>query len=146
MEIIIDWTSVWPYQVLSALVPVVGRAVPVLQRAIARDQLKAQQNTFEMQFIAALRRCLPKSWKVVIVADRGFQRVAFLQYLDAQGFGYVIRLKGDACVEMGNYSGKLRDYRLQVGQCFKMSKVTYDKRQRYELNVVLNCQKRDGWS
>ena len=31
LEIIIDWTSVWPYQVLSALVPVAGRAVPVLQ-------------------------------------------------------------------------------------------------------------------
>jgi hypothetical protein len=144
LEIIIDWTSVWPYQVLSALVPVAGRAVPVLQWAIARDHLKAQQNTIEMQFIAALRGCLPKHWRVVIVADRGFQRVAFLQYLDAQGFSYVIRLKGDACVEVGNYSGKLREYPVQVGQCFKLSKVTYHKRQRYELKVVLNCEKRDG--
>ena len=144
LEIIIDWTSVWPYQVLSALVPVAGRAVPVLQWAIARDQLKAQQNTFEIQFIAALRHCLPKHWKVVIVADRGFQRVALLQYLDAQGLGYVIRLKGDACVEVAGYSGKLREYPLQVGQCFKMSKVAYHKRQRYELKVVLNCERRDG--
>src|SRR5437868_5022494 len=144
LEIIIDWTSVWPYQVLSALMPVAGRAVPVLQWAIARDQLKAQQNTFEIQFIAALRRCLPKHWKVVIVADRGFQRVAFLQYLDAQGLGYVIRVKGDAGVEVAGYSGKLREYPLAVGQCFKMSKVTYHKRQRYELKVVLNCGRRDG--
>lgn len=144
LEIIIDWTSVWPYQVLSALVPVAGRAVPVWQWAIARDQLKAQQNTFEMQFIAALRRCLPKHWKVIIVADRGFQRVAFLQYLDAQGLGYVIRVKGDAGVEVCGYSGKLGEYPLAVGQCFKMSKVTYHKRQRYELKVVLNCERRDG--
>jgi hypothetical protein len=144
LEIIIDWTSVWPYQVLSALVPVAGRAVPVLQWAIARNQLKAQQNTFEMQFIAALRGCLPKHWKVVIVADRGFQRVALLQYLNAQGFGYVIRVKGDACVEVGPYSGKLRDYPLQVGQCFKLSKVTYHKAQRYELKVVLTCERRDS--
>jgi hypothetical protein len=143
LEIIIDWTSVWPYQVLAALVPVAGRAVPVLQWAIARDQLKAQQNTFEMQFIAALRPCLPKHSKVVIVADRGFQRAAFLQYLDAQGFGYVIRVKGDACVETSGYSGKLRDYPLQVGQCFKLSKVTYHKTKRYELKVVLNCERRD---
>jgi hypothetical protein len=144
LEIIIDWTSVWPYQVLSALVPVAGRAVPVWQWAIARDQLKAQQNTIEMQFIAALRRCLPKHWKVVIVADRGFQRVAFLQYLDAQDLGYVIRLKGDACVEVAGYSGKLREYALQVGQCFKLSKAIYHKTQRYELKVVMNCERRDG--
>src|SRR5205085_5624602 len=144
LEIIIDWTSVWPYQVLSALVPVAGRAVPVLQWAIARDQLKAQQNTFEMQFIAALRRCLPRHWKAVIVADRGFQRVALLQYLDAQGFGYVIRVKGDACVEVSRYRGKLRDYPLQVGQCFKLSEVIYHKTKRHGLKVVLNCEKRDG--
>ena len=144
LEIIIDWTSVWPYQVLSALVPVRGRAVPVLQWAVARDQLKAQQNTIEMQFIAALRACLPRSWKVVIVADRGFQRVAFLQYLDGQGLGYVIRVKGDACVEVGRFCGKLREYDLQVGQCFKLSRVIYHKTQRYELKVVLNGEKRDG--
>lgn len=144
LEIIIDWTSVWPYQVLSALVPVAGRAVPVLQWAIARDHLKAQQNTFEMQFLAALRRCLPKPWKAVIVADRGFQRVALLQYLNEQGFGYVIRVKGDACVEAGRYSGKLRDYPLQVGQCFKLREVIYHKTKRYRLKVVLNCEKRDG--
>jgi Transposase DDE domain len=144
LEIIIDWTSVWPYQVLSALVPVAGRAVPVLQWAIARDQLKAQQNTFEMQFLAALRRCLPRHWKAVIVADRGFQRVALLQYLEEQGFSYVIRVKGDACVEIGSYRGKLRDYRLQVGQCFKLSQVIYHKTKRHSLKVVMNCEKRDG--
>jgi hypothetical protein len=48
LEIILDWTSARPYQVLSALVPISGRAVPVFQWAIARDQLKAQQNTFEI--------------------------------------------------------------------------------------------------
>jgi hypothetical protein len=144
LEIIIDWTSVWPYQVLSALVPVAGRAVPVLQWAIARDQLKARQNTFEMQFLAALRRCLPRHWKVVIVADRGFQRVALLQYLDEQGFSYLIRLKGDACVAVGSYSGKLRDYPLQVGQCFKLGKVIYHKTKRYALKLIFNCEKHDG--
>ena len=144
LEIILDWTSVYPYQVLSALVPVAGRAVPIFQWAIARDHLKAQQNTFEMQFLAALRQCLPKSCKVVIVADRGFQRVALLAYLEALGFGYVIRVKGDACVEVGDYRGKLRDYELAVGQCFKLRQVIYHKTRRYPIKVVLHCERRDG--
>jgi transposase len=67
-----------------------------------------------------------------------------LQYLDEQGFGYVIRLKGDACVETGRYSGKPRDYPLQVGQCFKLREVIYHKTKRYALKVVLNGEKRDG--
>jgi hypothetical protein len=97
-----------------------------------------------MRFLAALRQCLPKAWKVVIVADRGFQRVALLEYLDALGFSYVIRLKGDAGVEVGSYRGKLRDYPLAVGQCFKLSQVTYHKTKRYALKVVLNCETRKG--
>ena len=63
LEIIIDWTSVHPFQVLSALIPVEGRAVPVLQWAIEKSSLKAYQNTYEMLFISSLRRCVPKHWQ-----------------------------------------------------------------------------------
>ena len=143
-EIIIDWTSVHPFQVLSALVPVEGRAVPILQWAIEKSSLKAYQNTYEMLFIASLRRCLPKKWKVVIVADRGFQRADFLNYLKQQGFHFVIRVKGDAFIECGRYRGKLRDYALSVGQCFKLRSVTYHKTKRYEMNLVLNCARIEG--
>jgi Transposase DDE domain len=122
-EIIIDWTSVHPFQLLSALVPLEGRAVPVLQWAIEKSKLKAYQNTYEMLFIASLRRCLPKKWKVVIVADRGFQRADFLNHLKQQGFHFVIRVKGDAWIERGRYLGKLRDYPLSLGQCFKLRDV-----------------------
>lgn len=123
LEIIIDWTSVHPFQVLCALLPVDGRAVPVLQWAIEKASLKAYQNTYEMRFIASLRRCLPKAWRVVIVADRGFQRADFLQFLKRQDLSFVIRVKGDAFIKRGRYEGKLRDYPLSVGQCFKLSDV-----------------------
>jgi len=144
LEIIIDWTSVHPFQVLSALVPLEGRAVPVLQWAIEKTKLKAYQNTYEMLFIASLRRCVPKRWKVIIVADRGFQRADFLNYLKEEGFHFVIRVKGDAWVECGRYKGKLRDYALSVGQCFKLRDVCYHKTKRYQMKVVLNCARIEG--
>lgn len=144
LEIIIDWTSVHPFQVLSALVPVEGRAVPVLQWAIEKTKLKAYQNTYEMLFISSLRRCLPKKWKVIIVADRGFQRAEFLQFLKRQGLSFVIRVKGDAFIKRGRYEGKLRDYPLAVGQCFKLRDVVYHKTKRYEMKIVLNCARVEG--
>jgi rhodanese-related sulfurtransferase len=144
LQIIIDWTSVHPFQVLSALIPVEGRAVPVLQWAIEKTKLKAYQNTFEMLFIKSLRRCLPKKWKVVIVADRGFQRAEFLQFLKQQGLSFVIRVKGDAFIKRGGFEGKLRDYPLAVGQCFKLSKVIYHKTKRYPMKIVLNCARIEG--
>ena len=144
LEIIIDWTSVHPFQVLSALVPLEGRAVPILQWAIEKSSLKAYQNTFEMLFIASLRRCVPRCWKVIIVADRGFQRADFLNYLKQEGFHFVIRVKGDAWVECGRFGGKLRDYPLAVGQCFKLPDVFYHKTKRYQMKIVLNCARIEG--
>jgi hypothetical protein len=144
LEVIIDWTSVHPFQVLSALVPVEGRAVPVLQWAIKKKDLKAYQNTFEMLFIESLRRCLPRKWKVIIVADRGFQRAEFLQFLKQRGLSFVIRVKGDAFIKRGRFEGKLRDYPLSVGQCFKLRDVVYHKTKRYEMKIVLNCARIEG--
>jgi hypothetical protein len=99
LELIIDWISVHPFQVLSALIPLEGRAVPVLQWAVEKWAFKLSKNTYEEQFIQSLRRCIPKYWKVVIVADRGFQRCEFLRFIKEQGFSFVIRVKGDAWIE-----------------------------------------------
>jgi hypothetical protein len=144
LQIIIDWTSVWPYQVLEALVPVDGRAVPVLSLAVHRSDLKCNQNTLEQLFIQSLRRCVPRSWRVVLVADRGFGRTELLRFIDEQGFGFVIRVKGDAWVKSGSFQGKLRDYPLQVGQCFKLPDVIYHKTKQYRVKVVLNCARVKG--
>jgi hypothetical protein len=144
LEIIIDWTSVWPYVVLEALIPVEGRAVPVLSWVALRGSLSCRQNTFEMEFLASLRRCLPKPWRVVIVADRGFQRTELLRYLRGLGFSFVVRVKGDAWIKSGRFEGNLRDYPLVTGQRFKLPNVIYHKSKRVEMNVVLNCEKIKG--
>jgi Transposase DDE domain len=144
LEVIVDWTSVWPYQVLSALVPLEGRAVPVLQWGVEKWAYPASQNRYEEQFIGSLRRSIPKRWKVVILADRGFQRVDFLRCLERHGFSFVVRVKGDAWVESGSYGGPLRDYPLSVGQCFKLSPCTYHKTKRYPLKLALTCAQIDG--
>ena len=144
LEIIMDWTTVWPYVVLEALIPLDGRAVPVLSWAACRGSLSCRQNSFEMEFLASLRRCLPKQWRVVIVADRGFQRAELLRFIKELGFSFVIRVKGDAWIKSGKYEGKLRDYPLSTGQCFKMREVIYHKTKRYKMKVVLNCEKIKG--
>ncbi len=48
LGIIIDWISVHPFQVLSALIPVEGRAVPMTRWVIEKAKLKAYQNICEI--------------------------------------------------------------------------------------------------
>ena len=45
-----------------------------------------RQNTFETEFLASLCCCLLKPWRVVIVADQGFQRTELLRYINELGF------------------------------------------------------------
>jgi transposase len=87
---------------------------------------------------------VPRPWIVALVADRGFARAELLRFIDEQGFGFVIRVKGDARVKSGSFRGKLRDYPLQVGQCFKLRDVTYHKAKQYAPKVVLNCARVKG--
>lgn len=144
LEVIIDWTSVGDYQVLSALIGIKGRAVPVLQWAVAKWEFEKSQNKVEEQFLQSLRRCIPYSRKTIIVADRGFGRTALFRFIKNEGFSYVIRVKGDVWIECRSYSGKLKDYPLLVGQTFKLSAVRYHKTQRLELKLALNCALIEG--
>ena len=75
---IIDWTSVGDYQVLSALIGITGRAVPILQWAVQKWEFEKTQNDVEVQFLQSLRRCIRHSLKTIIVADRGFGRTEAL--------------------------------------------------------------------
>jgi len=69
-----------------------------------------------------------------------------LRYLRGLGFSFVIRVKGDAWIKSGRFEGKLRDYPVSTGQCFKLREVIYHKRKRYRLKIVLNCEKIKGES
>jgi hypothetical protein len=99
LEVILDWTSVGPYQVLSALIAVCGRAVPILSGAILKGELQNSQNQFEQQLLESLRKAIPSSCPIVIVADRGFGRRDLFPFLKQQGFSYVIRVKGEVWIE-----------------------------------------------
>ena len=106
--------------------------------------MPGEKEASEQLFIQSLRRCLPKHWRVVRVADRGFGRTELLRFVQEQGFSYVIRVKGDAWIKAGRFRGKLKDYALAVGQCFKLSDVIYHKTKQYRVKVVLNCARIKG--
>ncbi len=119
----------------------------VVARRLIRQlhhRLQIKPKDYLQIIISSLCHCLPKSCRVVIVASRGFQRAEFLQFLKRQELSFVIRVKGDAIIKRGRYEGKLRDYPLSLGQCFKLSDVVYPKTKRYPMKVVLTCARIEG--
>ena len=127
--IAIDWTDLHDgaHQALVAGVVTRGRALPVWWQVMAKEQLTANQNRFEERFVAKLRELLPPKCEVIILADRGFGRVSFLQKLEALGFKYVIRTQGNVWVEGEGYTGVLGKLKVGPGTQWDLGLVRYQK-------------------
>jgi hypothetical protein len=133
----IDWTmfdTALPsgkrmrYQVLRIAVPRRGRALSLLQLALDRDDLSPNksQNQIEQEAILAVVRALPGSVRPVILADRGFHRASFLDWLERHRLDYVVRIRKGACIsEASGHRFKLGEEGLKIGELRFMEGVRY---------------------
>jgi len=129
----IDWTDLHDgkHQALVAGVVTGSRALPVWWRVVDKAKLTANQNRIEDQFV------LPRGCEVVIMADRGFARVSFLQRLDALGLGYLIRTNSKVWVEGSAYCGLLGDLPVKAGMLRDLGVVKYQKAVGWATRVVV---------
>jgi hypothetical protein len=85
------------------------RALPVATETVAKVELGLRQNSLEVAFIQRVRRRLPADCLAMLLADRGFCRVACLAAGAAADWRYVIRLTGDHWVDTPDDTGILQD-------------------------------------
>ncbi len=123
----IDWTyfdSTLPtgarirYQVLRIAIPRRGRALPLVHLAYDRDNLPTgtSQNQLEEAALLAVVQALPVGMRPVILADRGFARATFLEWLQAHRLDYVVRIDTGTCImEPDGRRWKLGEEALQPG-------------------------------
>lgn len=122
----IDWTmfvAVLPggrqvrYQVLRVAVPLDGRALPLLQLAYDQADLPAGQGQLEERALGAVLDALPAGLRPVVLADRGFGRASFFEWLQARGVDFVVRVtKGSCLTEPDDRRWKLGEEGLAEGQ------------------------------
>ena len=100
----IDWTyfdaPTFRVQILKIGLARHGRVLPLLQVAYDRDTLPADrsQNQLEEEALTAVLTALPQRCRPVILADRGFARSEFFQWLNARQLDYVVRIDKGTCV------------------------------------------------
>ena len=156
LALAIDWTmfdTIMPtgqrirYQVLRIAIPRRGRALPVLQLAYDRDHLPGtkRQNQLEEQALLAVIALLPAHVRPIILADRGFARASFLQWLQHYHLDYVVRLDKGTCVtERDGRRWKLGEDGLEFGHCHWAPQVRYGlyhgRPRALEINVALCWQ------
>jgi Transposase DDE domain len=106
------------YQVLRIAVPRRGRALPLLQLAYDNRRLPAgrSQNQLEEAALLAVVRALPDGVRPVVLADRGFARATFFEWLQRHALDYVVRIDRGTCLtEADGRRWKLGQERLAPG-------------------------------
>ena len=129
----IDWTffdgPTFRVQILKIGLSRAGRVIPLLQVAYNRDHLPADksQNQIEEDALAAVLAALPKSCRPIILADRGFARSEFFQWLNERKLDFVIRIKKGTCITdaCGNCRKLGIDLTVQKGEQLWLGRVRY---------------------
>lgn len=138
----LDWTDLPDgKKMLSAAVPMRGRALPVHGRVVDERVLSSKsQNRIEEAFLVELLRLLPAGVRVVLVADRGFARTELMKKLKRAGVSFVIRVKGDVAFRRRGERKLIGEVPLLPGQTRRYGSVRFRDREPVEVNLVLTWQ------
>jgi hypothetical protein len=146
LVLLVDWTEFLTDHLLSAAIPLDGRAVPVFWRLASHTEYhdKWGRNLLEDEFFQQLRRRIPESVPVIIIADRGFGRTELFRKLDKLGFRYIIRVKDDVWIKTHDWQGVLADYPLSFGKIIRLDQVQYRQKKSVNLSLVARWDKVRG--
>jgi len=94
----VDFTTIEDrFLVLSASIPFAGRAIPLYfsMRNYPKKDGQYDHKRMENAFLRELRKLLSKKYRYVIVTDRGFGNVRWMQACQKAGFDYLTRIQGN---------------------------------------------------
>lgn len=99
--IALDWTTLpGNYQCLMAAIPFYGRAIPLYFRLTTYREFEKSQNLIEESLVKNILKLVPYEIKPILVADRGFGRAKFFQFLQALEVDFVIRVRSEVWVSL----------------------------------------------
>ncbi len=133
----LDWTDVRSFRTLMASACIGGRSVPLLWASYTEPKLRRSQNGLEERLLRKLKELIPGSFRVIILADRGFGRAEWAATCRELGFHYVVRIKPDVTISCPRYRGVLRRYPTKKGMAHVLRAVDYREDRRVKHNVVI---------
>jgi len=108
----LDWTDLPNRCTALVLSVVVGdRAAPIAWHVVRKWRLRHSRNALEEGLLLLVESSWPPEVERIVVADRGFGRTELARFLDAHGWGYVLRVGPKVHVRDGKgYAGLYSGY------------------------------------
>ncbi len=113
-----------------------GRALPVVWRIMKHESASISFADYQEMIKQAQTR-LPKSVKVVLLADRGFVHTELMKMLTVQlGWHYHIRIKSNTWIWRGNWC-QPKNFHLSLGEAICLHNVRIHKGEFYGIVHVI---------
>ena len=100
--VILDWTDFEKDDQATlelSLVTSHGRSTPLMWKSILKSEMKGNRQQIEGKMILDFALLIPDDVKVTVLADRGFDDHAFLEFIQGlKNFDYIIRFRGNTTV------------------------------------------------
>jgi len=147
----IDWTTIREKFMFCSVSLVLGsgRSVPLYQTSYVKRELNdTSQNKLEEEALRFVLKEIQPDVKVVILADRGFDRPMFLRWIRGLGHDFVIRAsKGSKIRKNNGIWRKLGPHLIQRGRRRVMRKILYTQadKEPCSLAVLWNRDQKEPW-
>jgi hypothetical protein len=132
-----DWVEIRSFPCIVMAARLKGRAIPLLWQAYRDGELFRSQNNLEYGLLRALRTMVPDSTQVVLLADRGFGRTEMARECQKLKFDYILRIRPEVYVRSEEFTGKLLDLPVRIGQKRVLRNVEYRKERPVQQNVAM---------
>lgn len=132
----IDWTDRGDHMLLIATLCWRHRGLPLAWHHVEKWRYDKSQNHEEEKLIGSLASLIgTRPW--VLLADRGFGRAGLFKSLKSRGIDFVIRVKGNVCIEHFSFSGRIENIERKAGKARLLAEVLYHKYQKVQLNIAI---------
>jgi hypothetical protein len=134
----IDWTDGEDgvHTILEASLATKSRGIPIWWKVVRKDELELRQNFYEERFVEELLGLLPEGKKVIILADRGFHRLAFLKKLSSLRVRFIVRLQRNIWMGSSKFTGVLTKLVLHRGEFKDFGWSLLQQEERFNIRVV----------
>lgn len=100
VRVALDWTTLpGNIQCLMAAIPFKGRAIPLIWHICYYSDISDSQNKKEERLISRLVNLVPSDKKIILIADRGFGRTNFIQFLLKRNLLFAVRVKSKVWIK-----------------------------------------------
>lgn len=137
-RVAIDWTKEGKGSVLSAMLVIGGRGIPLMCRCFGYDQKTTGMAREEIELATAVRKAVPSDVRIIWLMDRGFSNARMVTLVQSlPNSNYVIRARGNLLAQTLSQKELLKNWNPRARKTHLHRDVRIGTARQFSTNILL---------